>query len=244
MRFTAIHGAGLWLGILLGLSWATQAGAVPSVDLYFVGRNGAPVADATSLEVAPGDLLDVEMRMTTDERGVLAYSITVDFDSAGHARLIPTDFSIVLPPALDSILGVGPPWGPDHPDGAPGFVRLFNAATLDTDPDTRNKVFAIGRLSFEVTSNILDGPASIAPGLFYQGVDEILSNDLVLIGGSYVFDDISAEFAMGSVTLTAVPEPSTALLLGAAMISSLAWRRWRAHAERSSSVRSKNTWFE
>lgn len=225
MRFSPDFGASRGLAVILALAWAAPAGAVPSVDLYFVGKNGSPIADATTLAVAPGDQIDVEMRIASDERGVTAYSISVDYDSAGQGRILLEDFADTLPDGFDFALGATTPWGPGDPNGTPGFVRHFTAGTFEPDPVTESAVFAIATLSFSVTSAILDGPALIAPGLFFVGIDEIISNEWVLVGEDFVFEDVSAEYALHDATLVAIPEPSTALLLGGALVGLSAWRR-------------------
>lgn len=214
---------------LLGLAGAARA--TPSVDLVFTELNGLPIAEATHLRVAPDDQVTVEMRMTTDSRGVTAYAVSVDFDSALESRILLDAFANVTPP-VPNFYAFAPPIGPEDTAGSSGFVLSFNAGTLLDDPATDDLSFAIGTLTFTATDGILGGPVVIAPGLFNAGIDEILSNELVLVGGDFEYHpvDLSGAFAFQSLTLLAIPEPSTALLLGAGL--ALLARTRRAFASR------------
>lgn len=187
---------------------AAPAAATQSVDLLFVRLNGDPILDSTFLAVQPGDRVGVEMRMTTDAQGVAAYSVSVDFDGAGDGRIALAGFANVVDPLLFAFELTAPD------TTLPGLVRHFTAANLAPNPATEDTSFVIGSLDFVVTAAITEGPALIAPGLFSSGVDEILSNDLELIGNHFVFNDVSAEFQFSGATLSAkpVPEPSTAVL--------------------------------
>src|SRR5215475_15872620 len=119
--------ARLVLAACIGL--ASTASATPSVDLFFTELNGSSIDPTRSLVVTPGDTVGVEMRMTSDERGVSLYSISVDFDSAGLERLRPDAYATVVFPGFLR-LGTGLPWGPSDPLGVPGFIKHF-AAALD-----------------------------------------------------------------------------------------------------------------
>lgn len=205
------------LALLASWTWlASPAAAMPSVDLYFTELNGSTIGDTRNLAVRPGDQLGVEMRISSDDRGVYAYSLSVDFDSAGTNRLVLGDFATLLAPGFETILGPGPQ-GPEDALGAPGMVRLFAASAPIAQPNplSANATFTVATLEFSVTDEILNGPAAIAPGLFFEGVDEIASNEFELVGGEFQFVPIGADFTFNSATIrvTVVPEPGTALLL-------------------------------
>jgi len=202
-------------GFLPAAALATQ-----SVELFFNAHNGAPIAPAANLVVAPGDSIGVEMIMTTDAQGVWFYGVSVDFDSTQLGRLSLDAFANVLPPGFQLNLGA---FGPDDSRGEEGFVSSFAAIGPYGAPNplSENAQFLIATLSFTVTAGILDGPAIVVPGIFNTGVDEILSNENELIGNEYVFRDVSAEYVFQAATIRLVPEPSTALLLvvGLALLS-------------------------
>lgn len=219
----------------LSLSWillASPAGAVPSVDLFFSELNGSSIGTTQNLAVLPGDRVGVEMVITGDDRGVVAYSLSVDFDSGGDGRILLEDYATVLALGFEDILGPGPQ-GPDDSLGAPGMVRLFAATSgfgpggLEPNPFTENASFTVATLEFTITDEILGGPATIAPGLFHTGVDEILSNDVELIGSDFQFVDVSADYAFTFATLTIVPEPATGLLLAGGLLVLARVRRRR-----------------
>lgn len=195
------------------LASAFEAGATPTVGLFVTQHNGSAVADATTLEVRPGDDFVVELRMMTDARGVSAYSVSVDFDSGDEGRILLDSYANVLPGGLAGHFI--DPRGPADAMGVPGLVRSFNAFTLEPSPLTEDASFTIGTLSFTVGANIAAGPAQIVPGIFWTGVDEILSNDFELIGGQFVFEDVTADYAFTPATLSlfVVPEPASGFLL-------------------------------
>jgi hypothetical protein len=219
--------------LLVSTGLASSARATPSVDLFFTALNGSSIDATRSLAVLPGDRVGVEMLVTGDERGVGFYNLSVDFDSAGTGRLLLEDFGDILAPGYNEPFT--DPQGPDGPVGAPGMVRLFNATTwvrgvgYQPNPFTVDATFAVAWLEFTVTDEILNGEATVAPGLFHTGVDEILSNELELIGSDYQFVPISADFAFNFATLSAapVPEPGTGLLLAGGMLVLARMRRAR-----------------
>jgi hypothetical protein len=202
--------------LLIAPLLSLPAMAAPSLDLFFTSRNGNAIPETTSLGVQPGDRVALEMRMTSDERGVSAYSISVDFDSVGEGPLDPVTYANVLPSGLS--FPIIAPRGPGDPLGEPGFIKHFTGATFIASPLTENATFTIGLLEFDVTAGILNGPVRIAPGIFFAGVDEILSNELVLVGQDFVFHEVSADFGFGSATLALVPEPGTGLLVSIGLL--------------------------
>jgi hypothetical protein len=212
IRFHAAAIPILACGLMIEPAAATQ-----SVELFFTAHNGAPIAHTASLSVAPGDTIALEMIMTTDAQGVSAYGVSVDFDSADQGRITLDGFGNTLAPGFAGHFK--DPFGPDNSLGTPGFVESFNAfAPLgEPNPLSESAQFAIGTLSFMVTAGILDGPAIIAPGLLNVTIDGILSNEFELIGDQFVFEDVSAEYTFLGATLQIIPEPSTAMLLGAGL---------------------------
>lgn len=190
-----------------------SARATQSLEIFFTAHNGVAMPRTANLAVAPGDSLGAEIIMTTDVQGVNAYSVSVDFDSAQLGRLSLDAFANELP--LGFVGNFADPFGPDHALGMPGYVSSFNAfgPIGGFDPRTENAQFSIGTLSFTVTTLIVGGPAIVAPGLFLTAVHEIISNEYEVIGGQFVYKDVSAEYAFYGAKLRLVPEPSTALLL-------------------------------
>ena len=111
-----------------------EAAALPSVDLLFTELNGQSIAATDFLAVSPGDQIGVEMHMTTDERGVFAYSISVDFDSAENERVALDSFANLFPfpfaaPLAPQPLGPRTLWAmrvPRSPDSSGTSRRPFN----------------------------------------------------------------------------------------------------------------------
>jgi hypothetical protein len=201
--------------VSLALSFSSVSASALSVDLLFVGLNGSAIPDSTHLTVMPGDQVDVDLRLSTDTQGVSGYSLSVDFDSGLLNRLVLDSYANVLPPGID--FAIIDPRGPGDPLGEPGFVKHFTGGTFDPSSLTEDTTMLIGTMGFTVTSEITGGPAQLSVVVF-PGVDEILSNELVLIGEQFEFNDITADFELATAFLAIVPEPSTALLFAVGLL--------------------------
>lgn len=125
MRFRWSCALGL-LTLLLFFGGPARANLVPSAELFFTQKNGDSIPDATLLMVEPGDLFEVELRLTSDSRGIRAYSISVDFDSALDGRISLVSVEELLPPEFGFHLGIDTPWDPSEPNGVPGFIKHFS----------------------------------------------------------------------------------------------------------------------
>jgi hypothetical protein len=197
---------------------AASAAAVPTVELFFTELNGAPISPTGNLGVLPGDLIRVEAVITTGDIATRGFDISLDYDGAGTGRLSLDDTENILPPAP----APGYAWITQNDPGleVPGRVRFSSILPILDDllpaevvEGLQNSTYAFGWAEFTVTSEILSGPATLFPS-----ADYVIGLNWDEISGEFEEIDITASYAFNGLTLTPIPEPSTALLVALGLL--------------------------
>jgi len=213
--FTLISLA-LALGLVAGDS---RAGA--TVDLLFVNHNFELIAPTDTVAVQPGDYLVMNLVLsTTSQLSIHAFSLLYDLD--GQDELDPGRKSNWSSVALNPTHTVRyqPLLAPFSPTTST-FVGSWQSTnggsqTLFLPPSPAGG-YVVGTIIWNVKNPQTDGQ-DILSGLFNPGVDGFADNN---------FNDISDQVLFHGATVNAVPEPSTALLLGAGLALLAAARRRR-----------------
>jgi hypothetical protein len=192
---------------------ATRAQAAPIVSIVFTSQNGVPIAPSSAAIAAPGDTLTAEIRVTADAAGISSYGVSVDFDIDLGDELDLISASELLPPGFAFNLSAGVGGTTESTPAVAGAVETFEAATFAAGPVSTT--FTAGTLALVVTANVATDGLDLVPFLLF-GVDGIFDN-----AGLDASD--AATFVGASVN---VPEPGTALSVGASLLAiAIAGRR-------------------
>jgi hypothetical protein len=192
-----------------------------AVDLIWTGTSGAGTTGGSTISAQPGDVVTLEIRVSTDDAGVCcaALSLRFDGDLEDELDLISAEeLEVALPnPAF-------PPFAPltagvestsESSGNQAGSVLTFEGLSAAVDGPTLTS-FTLGRVDFLVTSNV-GGDASdvdVEVGLFNSGVDGFGDNLSRLV------DPSSIPFGTAAVELGAAPVPlfSSWIWIGALII--------------------------
>jgi hypothetical protein len=157
----------------------------------------------SSIAAAAGTPLTAEILITPDAAGISSYGVSIQFDTndlmlaaAAPERLLPTGFQSNLFTPFPTITG--------------NQISTFDAETLQNGPTSGT--FLAGLVHFVAKNPTDDGMNDVTAGFFKTGVDGMFDN----AGNS-----INPQFSGA----TAVPEPTTALLLVPALAGLAALRR-------------------
>ena len=213
------------ISLSVALAFALVAGdsrAGATVDLLFVSRNGTAIAPTDTVTALPGDILGMNLVLsTTSQLGIHAFSLNYDLDLANE--LDPVGMGqwrgVALNPS--STVRYSPFAVPFFPTTST-FVGSWQSTNGESQtlflPNSPAGGYAVGTIVWKVNTPQTDGQ-DILSGLFNVGVDGFQDNTLAHIDGQVLFH---------GATVNAVPEPSTALLLGAGL-ALLAPARRRRH---------------
>ena len=204
---------------LVGLGgFAQDANAGATIDLLFVGQNGAPIAPTSSVVAVAGDTLTMAVFLRNDEPLTQAiFSLNYDLDLNNELDVV-SAFSwsgVFISKTGDRFQ----PFTPLDPPTAT-FVGSFQGATTNvalprTLPNSTGAGYQMGTVTWHVNAG---QQGDVISGLLNFGIDSV--NDAT-------FGDMAARTLFGSATVV-IPEPATASLLGLGLIGlTLAGRRRR-----------------
>ncbi len=237
----------LFLGALLAITTiASPARAVLTIDLEWTATTGSGAIGSNTIAAEPGDELTLDIIATVDGAGVDQYSLSVEFDFDGgdeldlvetfefsHEAVIPCDPLIEeqlgeLPACFDNFgpelvnLSQGIASETESSAGQPGLAEGFEAATTKAGPDAgpTNLSFRVGRIVFRVTENVTTDGDDIE-GSLISAIDGYADN-----AGNAVFpEDLPDPALVPGFAAVDVPEPSAAVLAGAALATLVGLRR-------------------
>lgn len=191
---------------LFTATMVASAAVVVSVDM----DTSTPGIIDSSISVAPGASLSVNLWLTVDASGLSSFSISALFDT-GELSLNPPAGPAASQPALPGGLINFPPIPAEN--NALGRVYSFQGGTFGTGPVSTSFIF--GSIAFTAPTPLTDGLNDVSVGFFNGGFDDIFNNAGVSVAPTTVF-------VGGKVN--AVPEPASGALLVAG-ISTLSLRR-------------------
>ncbi len=188
----------------LGLAGASQAALVYSIDL-----DSTTPGIQSSRSVVSGSSFTIDLLMDVTSPTVLAgYNLTTAFSQT----------NLSLTNRVDTTPAVAT-WqrGDVSTPLVSGQIRRINATNLFAPVPVDITTYSAPVASFTFTATGL-GSSTIRPGIFEPGIDDFLDSNFVTI---------PASFNLGSITVTAVPEPgSIALLTASAVAAIFTRRRW------------------
>src|SRR5262245_7487058 len=200
---------------------ARHASAGATVDLLFVGHNGAPIAATNTVTAAPGDTLQMAVRFTNDQ-GLTAAVFSLNYDLDGKSELsVATQvgwLGVSLNKTSSVLFAPLSALNPPTNTFVGSFQGLLSSAssTLTLPANT----YQVGTVTWTVGAGVSTDGADILSGAFNTGVDG---------WGGAGFNDISDTILYHSATVNVVPEPGTAALLGLGLVGLVvAGRRSRA----------------
>jgi len=210
---------------LVGVAGSVRdASAGATVDLVFIGQNGAAISPTDTVTAAAGDTLTIAVLLRNDQALTTAiFSLNYDLDGDDELDVVSAfawqGFPFFVPPPLL------PP--------TPTFIGPFGGSSILTPPirplPPAGGAFAggyqVGTVVWKVNAGVNDDGADIIPGLFNPGVPGPFFADAA-------FNEIGGFVLFRSATVN-IPEPGTASLLGLGLVALLlAGRRSRASRRR------------
>ena len=218
--------ASVLLGIaLLGLgAGPRQASAGATVDLLFIGANGTPIVPTHTVSVTDnpdpgihaGDTLTMAILMTNDEP-LTAAVFSLNYDLAGDDHLdIVTAFQwhgLAINKAGSDFFA---PIGAFSPQTAT-FVGSFQGFTTNLEIPRRlppsggaySGGYQMGTVTWTVNAGAHGESSKVLSGILNFGID---------VFGDGGFNEMNDGVQFNAATVNFVPEPSTAALLGLALL--------------------------
>jgi hypothetical protein len=171
-----------------------------TVSIEWAGTGGS-----NSISVSPGATVVATIFLdATAEGGTNSYGISVDFDTElgnvlalqSATEFLPAGMQLNFTPGITNVVDSGA--------GTSGVVGSIEAGALFGSPVTATK-FAIGTIAFLANSV---GTTVLNSGFFNPGVD----------GYNDINGTPAAITSFGTASITVVPEPGTAALVGLGML--------------------------
>jgi len=211
---------------------AKDASATVTFALIWTSTSGTGVTGGSSIDVNPGDVVILTIRMTTDQT-MAAHGVSLNFDTdlgnelnlflpAGGAEWGGTTFGSTAMSGVYSslVLGLGPPPAVDSTGSVVGRINTFESGKTPSGAFLPVGTYGVGTARFVVTGNAATDGDDIFVGMFNFGVDGVLNNSNLSIPETALI--------FGSASINVIPEPGTASLLGLGLLGLvLAGRRSR-----------------
>jgi hypothetical protein len=197
---------------LVGLGgYVRDARAGATVDLLFVGRNGAPIAATNTVTAVAGDTLTMAVRMSNDQTLTAAvFSLNYDLDNKNELDVMSafgwagvaiskkgTDF-------FQPLSGFAP-ITPTFVGSFQGITTNFSLPGVLPAPGS----YQMGTVTWHVNGGTGADGADILSGLFFSGIDGF---------GDGGFNNIDNTILFRSASVNFIPEPGTASLLGLGLV--------------------------
>lgn len=214
--------------LLMGTILSLDARAGATVDLLFVGRNGAVIAPTATVGALPGDTLTMAVRLRNDEAMLAAtYSLKYDLDGDDELEVVsgilwkgvalnseataffgPFQSFGLCPCDLDTILPT-----------LVGFFTSFRGGFPFTPLPPTPGGYQMGTVVWKINAGVNSDGADIISGLHINPIDGIADGD---------DRDMRARVLFNSATVNLIPEPATASLLGLGLLALVLLRRRRS----------------
>jgi hypothetical protein len=198
------------LGLVSGVPLVGHA--FLKVELIWTATTGSGTPGSRTITASPGDQITGQIRVTPDATGVLAYSVSLLFDSDLSNELNLINVTENLPPGMEYNLAPGVNSTLESTPGTPGGVFSMEAVCLSCDGPTAGTLVA-GTVTFQVTANVANDGDDVLTGTFNDASDGLANNALLPIEDA-VF--VSAVVNAGPLTVPALPHAG--MLVAAATI--------------------------
>jgi len=223
-----VFSVALMAAIVCLVGMTRDAGATVTFSLVWIGTSGTGVTGTSSIFADSGDVLELQVRMTTDQTlGAHGVSLNFDTDLGNELNLLNpvggknwSGSTFGTTTMVSQYAEISPVGTTAESTGAmAGRINTFNSGVLSGPLFLPVGSYAIGTARFTYNGGSTDGN-DVFVGLFNTGVDDVLNNlNTVIAPGTMVFGGAEVNF---------IPEPGTASLLGLGLIGLvLAGRRAR-----------------
>jgi hypothetical protein len=199
---------------LIGLGgFVRDARAGATIDLIFVGKNGSPIAPTSSVSGVPSDTFTMALIMTNDQTLTAAiFSLSYDLGGVDTLDVVSAVQWSGLPIAKAGTDFFAPLAGLNPISNT--FVGAFQGVTsnlgLPRTLPVAGGAFAGGYQMGTVVWHATNaGAFAITGGIINAGLDAF---------GDFAFNNISNLVQPGVATVTVIPEPGTASLLGLGLV--------------------------